>query len=64
MTDIPDEPLMTDTEVAEPLQVVPGTPSGWRSRRVGPPYSKFGNPIRYRRSEVLGWLEEQRVEPE
>lgn len=57
------EPLITDTEVAELLQVAPGTPSGWRSRGVGPPYFKFGNLIRYRRSEVLGWLEEQKVEP-
>jgi hypothetical protein len=55
MSETPDEPLMTDTEVAEPLQVVPGTPSGWRSRCVGPPYFKFGNLIRYRRSEVLEW---------
>ena len=63
MNETTDEPLMTETQVAEYLQVAPGTPSGWRSRGVGPPFFKFGNLIRYRRSDVLAWLEQQRIDP-
>ena len=64
MIEPPDEPLMTEAEVAELLRLGSSTPSNWRSRGVGPPYFKFGNLIRYRCSEVLGWLEEQRIEPD
>lgn len=63
MNDIPDEPLMTDIEVAELLQVAPGPLPVGGPGGVGPPFFKFGNLIRYRRSEVLRWLEEQRIEP-
>ena len=52
--------LMTIDEVAEYLQLPKSTIYQWRTRRDGPPGYKLGRHVRYRRSEVDAWVEQQR----
>jgi predicted DNA-binding transcriptional regulator AlpA len=52
--------LLTPEQVAEMLQVHPGTLENWRVRGEGPPFVKLGNkrrsPVRYRRQDVEDWI--------
>jgi hypothetical protein len=41
----------------------PETLNKWRVRHRGPRYIRLGGKIRYRRSDLLAWLEEQRIDP-
>jgi excisionase family DNA binding protein len=59
----PDDPLMTAGEVALLLRVT----KAWvytqtRAHRI--PHVALGRYVRYRRSAVLGWIEEMEQEPE
>ena len=40
-----------------------GTLAHWRHRRVGPRYSKFGNRILYRGSDLNAFIDEHVVDP-
>jgi excisionase family DNA binding protein len=51
--------LLTLDEVAEWLRKPKATLYAWRSRRLGPRAIRVGNVLRYRRSEVERWLDEQ-----
>lgn len=54
--------LMLDSEVAKLLLVATQTLANRRARGEGPPYIKLGSGrIRYRRAEVLAWLEESTI---
>lgn len=53
------EKLMTLVEVAELLGVPVGTLYGWRHRGEGPPGYRIGRHVRYRRSSVEAWIEDQ-----
>jgi len=60
-----DELISTD-EVVELTGrgVLRGTLEQWRSNgSKGPPFYKFGHKVRYKRSEVLAWIEESRRVP-
>lgn len=52
--------LLTQEQVAELLQIHPGTLENWRMRGEGPQFIKLGNkrrsPIRYWRDAVEDWL--------
>lgn len=56
------ERWMTTSEVAEMLGVTKRTIENWRSNSKGPPYVKLGN-IRYRKEDVLAWVESNIVKP-
>ena len=50
--------LLDDKAAAEVIDVVPGTMSVWRSTgRYALPFIKIGRNVRYRRSDLLDWLE-------
>lgn len=53
--------LMTPEQLAEMLHVTLSTLESWRAKGSGPPFVRLGtssrSPIRYRRSEVLAWIE-------
>lgn len=49
--------LMAPTEVAQMLAVAPKTLERWRYEKVGPPYLKLGNTVRYKRADVIAHLE-------
>jgi excisionase family DNA binding protein len=58
-----DEALMTAEEVARYLGVPLPTLYMWRYVGRGPRASKVGRWLRYRRSDVDAWLDEQAVRP-
>lgn len=50
--------LLTDAQVAEMIGVSVNTLSTWRCRNTyGLPFLKIGRRVRYKRSDVLAWLE-------
>ena len=50
--------LLSEHEAAELLTCSPGTLSVWRSTgRYNLPFLKVGRMVRYRRSDLLAWLE-------
>jgi len=53
------EPMMTPEDLAAFLGVPKATLYRWRHHGDGPPAYKFGRHIRWRRSEVDQWLEQQ-----
>ena len=59
------DPLLTINETAELLGVAAATVHNWRSSRSVelPPAYLVGKRPRYRRSEVLTWLEDHREQP-
>lgn len=57
------EALVRPTEVAEYLNVKPGTLRVWAHRNVGPPYVLVQGRRMYRWSQVNAWLDERTVKP-
>jgi excisionase family DNA binding protein len=56
--------LLTTQEAAEFLGSTVGTLEVWRSSKRYPiPYIKVGRLVRYRRSDLLAWLESRTVSP-
>jgi prophage regulatory protein len=54
-----DQEFLTVTEVAELLQVPPGTVKWWTYQGLGPQSFKVGRHRRWRRSVVLRWISDQ-----
>lgn len=54
-----NDELLTVAQVSERLQIAPRTLYNWRSAGKGPPGFRVGGQIRYRRSEVEAWLDQQ-----
>jgi excisionase family DNA binding protein len=59
MNEVVDERLMTIAELSMMLGVPIDTLYGWRHRGEGPRGYRVGRHVRYRRSSVEAWLEEQ-----
>jgi hypothetical protein len=59
MPSLLDDPLWTPDETAEVVR----RPENWLAKKRidgdGPPFLKIGGKVRYRRSDVLRWLEQQ-----
>ena len=55
--------VLTTPELAYYLSISDRTLIRWRVKRVGPPWTKVGHHVRYRRADVDAWLESQRREP-
>ena len=52
--------LLDDKAAAAVLDVTPGTLSVWRSTgRYALPFLKVGRKVRYRRSDLLDWLDKR-----
>ena len=52
--------LLDDKAAAAVLDVTPGTLSVWRSTgRYALPFLKVGRKVRYRRADLLAWLEKR-----
>lgn len=58
-----DDVLMTESELGQLTQRPRKTLQRWRLSGEGPPYIKLGRSVRYRRADVLAWLESQTVRP-
>jgi excisionase family DNA binding protein len=59
MSQTSDERLMTIADLSTMLGVPVDTLYGWRHRGEGPRGYRVGRHVRYRRSSVGAWLEEQ-----
>jgi excisionase family DNA binding protein len=59
MNQIAEGRLMTIAELSAMLGVPVDTLYGWRHRGEGPTGYRIGRHVRYRRSSVEAWLEEQ-----
>ena len=53
--------LLTESQAAQLLQISIRTLQAWRLRRSGPPYVQLGRAVRYRRSDLMGWIESNTV---
>jgi len=49
--------LLTETEAATLLNVSTRTLQAWRIRKCGPAYIRAGRAIRYRRRDLLAWMD-------
>ena len=56
-----NETLLSPQGLADLLGIPVGTIYQWNYRKVGPPALRVGRHVRYRRSEVEHWLEQQQV---
>jgi hypothetical protein len=54
---VPD--LLVTAEAATFLRVSPGTLSNWRTRGIGPPFSRIGSRIIYSRDVLVAWVKAQ-----
>jgi excisionase family DNA binding protein len=59
MSQTADERLMTIADLSTMLGVPVDTLYGWRHRGEGPRGYRVGRHVRYRRSSVEAWLEDQ-----
>jgi excisionase family DNA binding protein len=59
MSDVANERLMTIADLSMMLCVPIDTLYGWRHRGEGPRGYRVGRHVRYRRSSVEAWLEDQ-----
>lgn len=55
--------LLNQDQAAEFLAVKPSTLNTWRALRKGPKYSKVGRSVRYRKSDLMEFVEGGVVEP-
>ena len=53
------EPLLSNDQLAEMVNVPVGTVRKWRHEGTGPPALKVGRHVRYRLADVEAWLEER-----
>ena len=58
-----DEEFIDESEVCKILGKSIFTLRNWRVKRYGPRYFKVGHNVRYRRSDILAWIEGTVVEP-
>ena len=58
-----DDELMTMKEVATLVRVPEATLRYWRHLGTGPHGFRVGRSVRYRRNDVVHWLEEQSRHP-
>ena len=51
--------LIGEHQVAELLKLSVATVRRWRLLRTGPPFKKIGSAVRYSRTEVIEWMDQQ-----
>lgn len=55
--------LICEVRAADFLAVSPRTLQAWRRQKVGPAYCAAGRAIRYRRRDLIAWVESNLVRP-
>jgi predicted DNA-binding transcriptional regulator AlpA len=55
------ERLLNEIQAADLLRLSSRTLQAWRSQGVGPEYVKAGRAVRYRRSAIIAWTEQNTV---
>ncbi len=49
--------LLREEEAADLLSLSVRTLQSWRIRRVGPPFVQVGRAVRYRRRDLISWID-------
>jgi hypothetical protein len=62
LSDEPDA-LLTEIEAADLLRLSIRTLQAWRARGYGPPFVRAGRAIRYRRRDLVAWVNANSVRP-
>jgi hypothetical protein len=57
------EEYATHGETAQELNVSLRTLARWRAERIGPPYTKVGARVYYRRAAVAEWVRKHETAP-
>jgi hypothetical protein len=55
--------FLTIDELARELKRKPETLKFWRKRRTGPPVTKLGKQVLYRRASVIAWIAACELKP-
>lgn len=55
-----EEVFLTAQEVSDLYQISLYSLSRWRSEGIGPRYHRLGRNVRYKRSDIAAWLENNR----
>jgi hypothetical protein len=58
------EPLLRECDAAAFLRNSVRTLQAWRCSGAGPAFVRAGRSIRYRRVDLVAWIEKQRVVPQ
>ncbi len=53
--------LLTEIDAADFLRLSIRTLQAWRHQRCGPAFVRAGRAIRYRRDDLIAWIEANRV---
>jgi Helix-turn-helix domain len=62
VTNDPDA-LITEVQAADQLRLSVRTLQAWRTRAFGPAYVQAGRAVRYRRRDLIAWIEASTVSP-
>lgn len=57
-----DDEILTPQELYEWMKITRST--AWKWRKKGMPYLGSGKAMRYKKADVLKWLEERKFDPE
>jgi hypothetical protein len=57
------EALLTEVEAADFLRLSVRTLQAWRLRIAGPAFVQVGRAVRYRRRDLIAWIEANTVSP-
>jgi hypothetical protein len=55
--------LITEVQAADLLRLSVRTLQAWRARAFGPAYVQAGRAVRYRRRDLVAWIEASTVSP-
>lgn len=55
--------LMTEVDAADFLRLSIRTLQAWRSQGRGPGFVRVGRAIRYRKADLIAWIDAQAVSP-
>jgi hypothetical protein len=55
--------LITEVQAADLLRLSVRTLQAWRTRAFGPAYVQAGRAVRYRRRDLVAWIEASTVTP-
>jgi Helix-turn-helix domain len=55
--------LLTEVQAADFLRLSVRTLQAWRARKFGPAFVRAGRAIRYRRRDLIAWIEANTTSP-
>jgi len=62
-TSLDPDALLVEIHAADLLKVSSRTLQAWRANRRGPPFIRAGRAIRYRRRDLIAWMDANTVSP-